>query len=78
MIRLYEVGNNSPLGEISQAQLDSLKEWLEEESDTDQDYWINQDTVEYLAEEGADPGLVEMIRKALGDRDDMEIRWEES
>ena len=72
------VSTNALIGELTEPQLESLKEWLEEESDSDQDYWINQDTVEYLAEEGADPGLVAMIRKALGDRDDMEIRWEQS
>jgi processive 1,2-diacylglycerol beta-glucosyltransferase len=31
--------------------------------------------VDGFEEEGADPALVALLRKALGEREEMEIRW---
>jgi len=76
MIHLYDKDNDSLLGEISEEQFDFLMEHLEEESESDQDYYLTQDTVDFLEEEGADEGLLATLRKALGDRDEVEIRWE--
>jgi hypothetical protein len=32
--------------------------------------------IEFLEEEGGDGTLVAMLRKALGDREEMDVRWE--
>lgn len=48
---------------------------LEEEAADDQDYYINRATLEYFAQQGADPALLELLRKALGEREEMDLRW---
>ena len=75
MIRLFDVETDAPLGTITEAQLEFLIEELEEESSTDRDYFINTATVEMLEEDGADAALLTVLRDALADRDEMEVRW---
>jgi hypothetical protein len=75
MIQLHDAESGAPIGPITDAQLEFLVDRLEEESPDDRDYYINRATVDEFEEEGADPGLVALLRKALGERDEMEIRW---
>ena len=75
MIRLFDAESDAPLGTITEAQLEFLMDELEEESSTDRDYYINVATVDMLEEDGADPALLALLREALSDREDMEIRW---
>jgi processive 1,2-diacylglycerol beta-glucosyltransferase len=75
MIQLYDKETGAPLGAITEAQLQFLVDRLEEESSEDQDYYVNQATVDTFEEEGAEPSLVALLRKALGEREEMEIRW---
>ena len=76
MFRLFDAQNNQPLGEIEDTEVDFLRDQLEEETPTDQDYYINRMTIDLLEEKGAPPHLVSLLRSALGDREDMDIRWE--
>lgn len=75
MIKLYDAQSNAAIGEITEAQLAFLKSQLEEESAEDTDYYINVDTVDLFAQQGADAALVSLLRTALGSRPDMDIRW---
>lgn len=75
MIRLFDADSDAPIGTISEAQLEFLVEELEEESTTDRDYYINVATIDMLEEDGADPALLALLRDALSDREEMEIRW---
>ena len=75
MIRLFDAESDAPLGTITEAQLEFLMEELEEESSTDRDYFINVATVDMLEEDGADPALLALLRDALADREEMEVRW---
>ena len=75
MIRLFDAESDAPLGSITEAQLEFLMEELEEESSTDRDYFINVATVDMLEEDGADPALLALLRDALADREEMEVRW---
>jgi processive 1,2-diacylglycerol beta-glucosyltransferase len=75
MIKLVDVQKNAEIGEITQAQLDFLISQMEEESATDTDYYLNTDTLDYFAQQGADPALILLLRAALGSRPDMDIRW---
>jgi hypothetical protein len=75
MIQLHDAESGAPIGPITDAQLQFLIDRLEEESPDDRDYYINRETVDGFEEEGADPALVALLRKALGERDEMEIRW---
>ena len=72
---LKEKETGTVIGEISDEQLLFLIDHLEEESSTDRDYFLNQATVEMLKDAGADTSLVEMLSKALHNREGIEIEW---
>ena len=78
MIQLYDKETGAPLGAISEEQLRFLAGQLEEESPDDQDYYLNEPTLDALEEAGADPALLALLRKAMGERLEMEIRWARS
>ena len=75
MIKLFDSETGAALGSITDEQFQFLTDHLEEESDSDEDYYINQATVEIFQEQGADAELLKILRQALGNREDMEIRW---
>lgn len=64
------------IGEISDKQLAFLVEQLEEEHEEDQDYYIDKDTLELMSDNGADPELLAMLEKAIGEDESMNIAWE--
>ena len=76
VIRLYDLASGAPIGAVSEQQLQTLVDQLEEEGRHDQDYYIDRSTLEMLESRGADAALTALLRGALGDRDDMDIRWE--
>jgi processive 1,2-diacylglycerol beta-glucosyltransferase len=76
MPKLYLVESNALIGEISEDSLEFLIENLEEEDSGDRDYFIDKDTLEMLEDAGAEPGLLSLLRDALGDKEEMDIRWE--
>jgi hypothetical protein len=78
MIKLYNAQTDEYLGEITDDQFDFMQAQLEEEAAEDQDYYLNQATIDLLAERGADPALVAVLTQALGERDDLDLRWEEA
>jgi hypothetical protein len=76
MIKLYDVATNAPLGTITEAQLQFMIDQLEEESQQDKDYYINIDTIDLFEQSGADPALLDLLRRSLGARSEMDVRWE--
>lgn len=78
MIEVRDKASGDLLGSITDEQLKFLMDQLEEESDTDQDYYLNGPTLEMFEEKGADPELMALLRKALGDRVETEIVWSKS
>ena len=78
MIQLTDKDTGAPLGTISEEQLQYLIDHLEEESSDDQDYYINETTVDLCEQHGADKALVALLRSALEGRREMEIRWSRS
>lgn len=75
MIQLHDKDTGARIGTISEENLKFLVDQLEEESDDDQDYYINETTIDNFEESGADKELVSLLRSALGSRTEMEIRW---
>ena len=75
MVTLVDKETGAAVGEITDAQLQFLIDHLEEEFAEDVDYYINVATLELLEEQGSDPGLMAVLRQAMGTRDEMEIRW---
>ena len=75
MIELYNNATNQLIGALTEAELQTLIDALEEESQEDQDYYIDAATIDLLESAGADAELVGILRRALGSRDGMDIAW---
>ncbi len=78
MVQLYDKESGARIGAIGDEQMQFLIDQLEEESEKDDDYYINRATLEMFEQRGADPALVKLLSAALGSREDMEIRWSRS
>lgn len=76
MPKLIRIDTGDEIGTITDKQLAFLVEQLEEEHEEDEDYYIDRDTLELLSDNGADPELLAILEKGLGDDDDMDIAWE--
>jgi hypothetical protein len=70
-VRLFDEASGREIGCISDAELNVLKNALEEEYPDDNDFWINPDEIEDLAcRPGATPHLIGLLRRAVGDNPD--------
>ncbi len=78
MVNVYDADTGASLGTITDDQLRWLIGQLEEESTEDQDYYISQDTLDIFQDRGCPKDLMGFLRRALGNREDMDIRWERS
>ena len=78
MIQLNDKDTGAFIGTITEDNLQFLTDQLEEESDEDQDYYINEATLDIFEESEADKALVSLLRGALKGRTEMEIRWSRS
>ena len=77
-IRIYDKQSGALLGDIASEDLQVLVDALEEESSTDQDYFIDAQTIELLHHEGASDRLLNLLREIVGTSDGVDIRWEEA
>jgi hypothetical protein len=81
IIRLYKQDSvtyqREPLGIITENQLDFLTENLEEEFEEEEDCWVNQATIDYLRDQGADEELLQLLAKAVaGSEEGVEISYQ--
>ena len=76
MIRLFNNETDNELGAISEAQLDLLVEELADESLDEYTYNIDSRTISRLEGSGADAELIALLRRALGSRTSMELRYD--
>ncbi|NJN63993.1 MAG: galactosyldiacylglycerol synthase [Acidobacteria bacterium] len=76
MIRLYDIESGVEIGSVSEEHFAVVQKLLEEESSDDRDYYFCAATLDMLLTHGTEPVVVDLLRGALGDREDMEIRWE--
>ncbi len=73
-IHLVDAETGGPIGDITDAQFRFLAECLEAESLDDSDYYIDEPTLALLEDKHADPALIEMLRRALGTREGLDVR----
>ena len=76
MIDLFLKDSGRHLGTITEAELQYLVDSLEETSPDDQDYFVDQATVDYLADGRATDHLVDLLRTAVASSEGVEIRWQ--
>ena len=75
MINLYNGDTGELIGTLTEEELKSLTDNLEEESAEDRDYYIGAATVDYLQDNGAGANLLALLRQAMGSNPDVTIRW---
>jgi hypothetical protein len=76
MPRLLRLDTGNAIGTIDDKQLAFLVEHLEEDHEDDKDFFIDRNTLELLSDNNADPELLALLEKGLGDDDEMDIAWE--
>jgi hypothetical protein len=76
MIDLYNADTNALIGSITDQDLKVLVDALEEESSEDQDYYITAETIDVIGDGKATEHLLTLLRKALGEAEGVEIRWQ--
>ena len=75
MIELKNKETSATIGQVTEEQLDFLINMLEEEDSEDQDYWIDEMTLQYFQENGGDPALIKLLQDAIGESEGVEIEW---
>jgi hypothetical protein len=76
MIKLYDKNTGQYLGRIEDETFQFLIDNLEEESFTDTDYYIDRKTLDFLKEKGMNETLVKLLEGAMGEGEEIEIRYE--
>lgn len=75
MIDLYIKGTTELLGSITETELQYLEDSLEETTPEDRDYFVDQSTIDLLADGRATDHLVHLLRTAVGSGEGVEIEW---
>ena len=76
MIDLFNGQTNDLIGSITEHELKTLQDALEEESADDHDYFIDSATIDVLGDGRATDHLINLLKKAVGSGDGLEIRWQ--
>lgn len=76
-IRLTEKDTGRTLGTISQEDFQLLVGHMEEESSTDQDYYVEHTAIDALEALGASAGFVALLRNAVGESEGIDVVWAE-
>ncbi len=78
MITVTDARTGTVLGTLSEDQLQQLSDHLEEEWSGDQDYYINQATVEMLQAAGVSSETTNLLARAIAGTGEADIRWSRS
>jgi hypothetical protein len=74
-IRISEKATGHVIGEISEQDLEILTGHMEEESSTDQDYYVESTAIDAIERLGASSEFVALLRNAVGSSDGIDIVW---
>ena len=75
MYNVYDNDTGELIGALDYYQLQWLRSRLEEESMEDKDYAISSLEISLFESQGAPKELLDVLRKATGDKDEVIIRW---
>lgn len=76
MPRLYNKQTGALIGQVTDADIRSLVDQLEEEDVRDVDYFIDGNTIDLIEGAGGSAALVALLRSAVGKSDGIEVRYE--
>ena len=74
--RLIDIEHDNEIGVVTEDQVQFLIDNLEEEGFEDQDYYIDPESLSFLAENGCDEELLTMLTDALEGRVNIDVRYE--
>jgi hypothetical protein len=74
-VQLVDLADGREIGVLTDEQFAFLADHLESEGPDDDDYYLNRASLDLLVEQGADPQVVALLRAAMADRADMDVRW---
>ena len=78
MHKLSDKTTGGLIGEIDEIQLQFLIDELVEEDSEDRDYYLNRDLMDMFEHKvNSLASLVAMLKKAFGEKEDLEIVWTE-
>ncbi len=75
MYTLYDSATGAALGTLTEEEFRELSDQLEEEWTGDDDYYVDGDTIDMLYEAGVSNAVLDVLRKALADKGEADIRW---
>lgn len=75
MVMLFDAHSDVRIGEVTEEQFAVMHTWLEEEAAEDDDYYINEATIQLLQEKGADAALIAVLQRAIAATGEADIRW---
>ena len=75
MTSLYLKPGDQKITDLIDNDLLCMQNVMEEESSKDRDYFIDLSTVEMLRNAGATEGLVEVLTKAIGESEGIDVEW---
>ena len=77
-IRISEKDTGYSLGEVSEEDFALLTGHMEEESSTDNDYFVESLAIAELEDQGASADFIALLRKAVGISEGIDIVWTRS
>jgi hypothetical protein len=75
-VYLFDLADGRRIAVLSDEQFQFLADHLESEGEDDDDYYVNQATVQALQEQGGDPQVINALQAGLAGRTEMDIRWQ--
>ena len=75
-VRITDKATGIVLGKISDDEFQFLVDQLEEESNSDTDYYIDQQTVNMLASAGGPASLITFLRSIVSADAGVDIAWQ--
>lgn len=74
-IRISEKATGNAIGEVSEQDFEILTGHMEEESSTDQDYYVESTAIDAIEHLGASSQFVALLRNAVGSSEGIDIVW---
>ena len=74
-IRISDKATGHIIGEVSEQDFQILAGHMEEESSTDQDYYVESMAIEAIELLGASAEFVALLRGAVGSSEGIDIAW---
>jgi hypothetical protein len=75
-VHLFDLANGREIGILTDEQFEFLADHLEAEDTDDDDYYLNQATLDAFEQEGADAHVLGVLKAAMAGRSEMDIRWQ--